>query len=92
VKRLIGLPGEVISERDGYVYVNGKRLHEPYVKPSERDTTTRTWARIPRDSYFFMGDNRVNSCDSRVWGPVPRSALIGPVFAIYWPPHRLSFR
>jgi signal peptidase I len=92
VKRLIGLPGDLVSERDGFVYVNGQRLDEPYVKASERDAMTKTWPRIPSDHYFFMGDNRVNSCDSRVWGPVPRSALIGPVFAIYWPPHRLSFR
>jgi signal peptidase I len=91
VKRLIGLPGQRISERDGVVYVDGKRLDEPYVKPFERDSITRTWLRIPAGHYFFMGDNRANSCDSRVWGPVARSALIGPVFATYWPPYRLSF-
>jgi signal peptidase I len=90
VKRLIGLPGEQISERHGDVYVDGRRLVEPYVKPSERDDETRTWPRIPPGRYFFMGDNRLHSCDSRDWGTVPRSSLIGPVVLTYWPLSRLS--
>jgi signal peptidase I len=92
VKRLIGLPGEVVSERDGYVFVDGRRLDEPYVHARDRDATTRTWPRVPRGSYFMLGDNRDDSCDSRAWGPVPRSSLIGPVLAVYWPPDRLSVR
>jgi signal peptidase I len=87
VKRLIGLPGDVVSERDGHVSVNGRKLHEPYVKPGNRDQTTKTW-RVPASRYFFMGDDRKNSCDSRTWGPVPRSSLVGPVQLIYWPPTR----
>jgi len=90
VKRLIGLPGDEISQRDGVVYVNGKKLDEPYVKPSERDTMTRSYGRVPPHHYFFMGDNRSASCDSRTWGTVDRSALIGPVFATYWPPQRIG--
>jgi signal peptidase I len=90
VKRLIGLPGDVVSEVDGHVLVNGHMLHEPYVKDSERDAMTRTWPRVPAGRYFFMGDNRAASCDSRTWGTVPRSALIGPVFATYWPPQRIG--
>jgi signal peptidase I len=92
VKRLIGLPGEVVSERDGYVYVDGKPLSEPYVDASRRDHLTQTWARIPKGEYFMMGDNRVDSCDSRQWGPVPRKNLIGPVLFTYWPLDRISFR
>ena len=93
VKRLIGLPGEVVSERDGFVYINGRRLEEPYIKPTRRDhDPPRTWPRVPANSYFFMGDNRGQSCDSRVWGPVPRGNLIGEVFFVYWPPNRLGFR
>jgi signal peptidase I len=93
VKRLIGLPGEVVSERNGLVYINGHLLNEPYIKPDRRDDDApRSWPRIPPDHYFFMGDNRAESCDSRVWGTVPRSNLIGEVFFVYWPPNRIGFR
>jgi signal peptidase I len=92
VKRIVGLPGEVVSERNGYVYVDGKRLSEPYVKAARRDQETQTWARIPKGEYFMMGDNRADSCDSRQWGPVPRKNLIGPVLLTYWPLDRISFR
>jgi signal peptidase I len=85
VKRIVGLPGERISERNGFVYVDGRRLAEPYVDPSHRDRVTRTWRRVPAHAYFVMGDNRANSCDSREWGTVPRGNLIGPVVARYWP-------
>jgi signal peptidase I len=99
VKRLIGLPGEVWEERDGFVFINGRRLNEPYIKPTRRDSSTlgladipprRTYTRIPKDYYLMMGDNRNSSCDSRRWGLVPRKNLIGKVFATYWPPSRIS--
>ena len=89
VKRLIGLPGEVVSERRGTVSIDGRRLDEPYVAHSSRDNRTQTWPRVAGGHYFFMGDNRVNSCDSRVWGTVPRRNLVGPVALTYWPPNRL---
>jgi signal peptidase I len=93
VKRLIGLPGETVSERDGIVYINGVELKEPYIAADRRDhEPPRTWSKIPKGYYFFMGDNRAQSCDSRVWGPVPRGNLIGEVFFVYWPPNRLGFR
>ncbi|MFN2468931.1 MAG: signal peptidase I [Gaiellaceae bacterium] len=92
VKRLIALPGETWEERNGFVYINGKRLSEPYVKGPRRDTRTLPAQKIPKDGYFFMGDNRVQSCDSREWGAVPRENLIGEVFAVYWPPNRIGFR
>ena len=89
VKRLIGLPGETVREQDGTVFIDGKKLNEPYVKPGRRDHDTGTW-RVPKGDYFFMGDNRSQSCDSRRWGSVPRKDLIGKVFATYWPPNRIS--
>ena len=92
VKRIVGLPGDVVSERDGYVSIDGKPLKEPYVDPRRRDSITRTWPRVPAGRYFVMGDNRAASCDSRMWGTVPRKNLIGPVLLTYWPLNRISFR
>jgi signal peptidase I len=100
VKRVIGLPGDVWGEKDGYIYIDGKRLDETYIRPDRRDTQTYTLAdippkntmrRIPPNQYLMMGDNRSSSCDSRVWGLVPRKNLIGEVFATYWPPSRIAF-
>ncbi len=93
VKRLIALPGETWEEKNGMVFIDGKKLIEPYVKPDRRDTGTSYPARkIPDGMYFMMGDNRTQSCDSREWGSVPRKNLIGEVFAVYWPPTRIGFR
>jgi signal peptidase I len=93
VKRLIALPGERWEEKNGFIFINGKKLIEPYVKPDRRDTATSYPERkIPKGMYFMMGDNRTQSCDSREWGPVPRKNLIGEVFAVYWPPQRIGFR
>ena len=99
VKRIIGLPGEVWAERDGYTYIDGRRLSEPYVEPDRRDMQTKTLLdipptgtlrRIPKGMYLMEGDNRAHSCDSRVWGLVPRSAIIGKVFFTYWPLGRIG--
>jgi signal peptidase I len=92
VKRLIGLPGDTWEERNGYVYINGKRLDEPYVRADRRDPRTIPPKKIAADQYFMMGDNRSSSCDSREWGSVPKKNLIGKVFATYWPPDRISVR
>jgi signal peptidase I len=90
VKRLIGLPGDMWSEKDGYVYIDGKKLDEPYLKSQFRDHLSYPARKIPPRQYFMMGDNRNGSCDSRRWGTVPRHDLIGKVVATYWPPDRLS--
>jgi signal peptidase I len=92
VKRIVGLPGEVVSARDGVVYIDGERLIEPYLDPSRRGHESAGWPRVAAGHYFLLGDNRDFSCDSRVWGTVPRSDLIGPVTLTYWPPKRFSFR
>jgi signal peptidase I len=99
VKRIIGLPGEVWAERKGYTYIDGRRISEPYIQPDRRDTDTRslldippngTLKRIPKGMYLMEGDNRAHSCDSRVWGLVPRSSIIGKVFLRYWPLGRIG--
>jgi len=93
VKRIIALPGETWEQRDGDVYINGRRLDESsYIPRDRRDFQTYPSRKIRSGQYFVMGDNRTQSCDSRVWGPVPRDNLIGAVIATYWPPNRISFR
>ncbi|HEY7793761.1 MAG TPA: signal peptidase I [Gaiellaceae bacterium] len=96
VKRLIGLPGERIDLRiergQSYVYINGRKLDEPYISANRRDSRGPESFQIPPGQYFMMGDNRSQSCDSREWGSVPRKNLIGKVFATYWPPNRISLR
>jgi signal peptidase I len=91
VKRLIGLPGDRWREENGYIYINGRRLSEPYIEADRRPLDeTIPERRIPKDRYLMLGDNREQSCDSRRWGYVPRDNLIGPVFAVYWPPKRIQ--
>jgi signal peptidase I len=91
VKRLVGLPGDVVEGRADGLYVNGALQSEPYLFGGEPGEPFEP-ERIPEGQYFMMGDNRLQSCDSREWGPVPRDNLIGPVFALYWPPQRIGFR
>ena len=95
VKRLVGLPGDVVELRvrngDGYVYINGRPLKEPYIEKGRRSAVQAFGpVRVKPGNYFMMGDNRSQSCDSRLWGTVPRANLIGKVFATDWPPNRVS--
>jgi signal peptidase I len=101
VKRLIGLPGETVREDDsGFIWIRRsgaspwRKLGEPYLSAQGRLADSadfgRTW-KVPTGRYFMLGDNRANSCDSRRWGSVPRSSLIGPVIFTYWPPGRISY-
>ncbi|MGI4787603.1 MAG: signal peptidase I [Janthinobacterium lividum] len=84
VKRVIGLPGETVAIRDGFVSINGKLLPEPYKTfTAHGDMAPQT---IPSGQYFVMGDNRDVSDDSRYWGDLPRYDIIGQAVACYWPP------
>lgn len=92
VKRLIALPGESWRMENGVVFVNGRQLMEPYIEAAQRGTDTQPARSVPPGRYVFLGDNRTHSCDSRQWGSVPEDNLIGKVFAVYWPPQRVSIR
>jgi signal peptidase I len=88
IKRVIGLPAEIIEIREGDVYINGRRLPEPYL-PKEKDIMFRSINMKPlliqKDHYFVIGDNRTVSQDSRVFGPVPQKYIYGKTLLRYWP-------
>jgi signal peptidase I len=85
IKRIVGLPGEMVEIRQGRVYANGKVVPEPYVPPQYEDFSDFGPVRVPRDSYFVMGDHRISSNDSRVFGPVARRYIYGRAVFAYWP-------
>ena len=93
VKRVIGLPGDHLWIQNGHPVINGKELkHEPYITPCADSTSCDMphVITVPRGDYYMLGDNRGDSDDSRYWGPVPASWIIGEVFATYWPPDRIG--
>jgi len=90
IKRVVGLPGETVEGRDGAVYVGGRRLVEPYLPPG---TITSDFApvKVPDRHLWVMGDNRANSSDSRVFGPIPRSTVVGRTVVRVWPLSKAAF-
>ncbi|HKD05578.1 MAG TPA: signal peptidase I [Bryobacteraceae bacterium] len=90
IKRVIGLPGDEVEIREGFVYVDGERIDEPYVPDEYRDRISLPKDRVPPDSYFVLGDHRNSSNDSRMWGYVERARIYGKAVFIYWPPSKIG--
>ncbi len=90
IKRIIGLPGERVEVKDGQVFINGAKLNESYI-PTNVQTLAelKINTTLPADEYFIMGDNRMNSNDSRVWGTAGRRFLIGKAWFEFWPKFKM---
>ncbi len=90
IKRVVGLPGETVEGREGEVYVDGQRLVEPYL-PASAVTSDFEPATLDEDELWVMGDNRSNSSDSRIFGPIDVDTVVGRATLRVWPPHRTAF-
>lgn len=90
IKRVVALPAETVEGRGGHVYVNGRLLEEPYL-PSGAVTTDFPPVRVGEGQLWVMGDNRPNSSDSRVFGPIERQTVVGRAVLTVWPPGRAAF-
>jgi signal peptidase I len=92
IKRVVGLPGDRISIRNGDVYRDGVREKAPYIAPCGGGASCNFPGTItvPPNEYYMMGDNRGQSDDSRFWGPIRSSWIIGRAFFTYWPPDRIG--
>ncbi len=90
IKRVIGIPGDVVEIDQGVVVLNGKPLDEPYVPERNRDRISMARRVVEPGHYFVLGDHRNSSNDSRSWGTVPRESIYGKAVFVYWPLERLG--
>jgi len=90
VKRVIGIPGDHLTSKGNTIYVNGKPLKEAWTHTEPLGPAIGN-VTVPANQYFMMGDNHSDSCDSRSWGTVPRSDIIGKAFIRIWPLSRFGF-
>lgn len=89
IKRVIALPGQTVEARDGKLFVDGNQLAEPYLAPGTETVMDRP-VTVPRDHVWVMGDNRSQSRDSRFFGAIKKSSIIGHAFIRVWPPNRFG--
>ena len=96
VKRVIALPGQTIYSSGNSIYVNGRLLAEPYLPhydPLGPPIASRQHPyRVPPGEFYMLGDNRADSCDSRYWGPIKGSSIIGKVVLVWWHDDHPDFR
>ncbi len=83
VKRVVGLPGDTVEIKEGYLYVNGEKYEEPYI--THRPDYQLSAYTVPEGQYFLLGDNRSNSNDSHIIGPIDRDMIKGHVRSVFWP-------
>jgi signal peptidase I len=86
-RRLVGLPGDSVTETSGRFVVNGQPLGDAFVQ--HRDRGSGTW-HVPRGRYFVLADNRTGACDSRQWGTLKRDQIVGEAVLVYWPVRRVG--
>ncbi|MBI4460343.1 MAG: signal peptidase I [Acidobacteria bacterium] len=91
IKRIIGLPGETVQMVEGEIFINGRKLTEPYVLPIYRDRQSHGAIVVPHGEFYVLGDHRNSSNDSRLWGTVARKFIYGKAAFVYWPMERLGF-
>jgi len=90
IKRVVGLPGDIVELRRGQLYVNGQRVAEPYLRPEYRDQDDLPPLQVKQGFYFVLGDHRSASNDSRSWGEVPERYIYGKAVFRFWPLARMS--
>jgi signal peptidase I len=90
IKRVIGVPGDVVELRSGALYVNNVRIEEDYLKPAFRDSESYPPVVIPKGYYYVLGDHRNSSNDSRSWGEVPEKYVYGKAILRFWPLGKLG--
>jgi signal peptidase I len=90
IKRVIGVPGDMVEVDNGTVIVNGHRLDESYVIDEYRDRQSMSAFKIQPEEYFVLGDHRSSSNDSRSWGTVPRKYIYGKAVFVYWPIEKMG--